>query len=481
LNHPATGAAESLTDAIARALLAKKAHLPSTIAGLRARELPDSLLVNAPEGFAYYGLDPLRYADVILKFREHPAFVVGIRSIGTVLAAVCAAALDCARITVRPAGHPYDRELQLDSDQHTQIREALARDAQFLIVDEGPGLSGSSFLSTAEALERVDVARGRITLIGSHDCDGRSLVARDAATRWPRFRFLPVASNSPPPGARPFLDWDWRRESDLPNDRWPATWSQLTPPKYISGDGMVLWKFEGLGRAGDQVRDRAYRLAAAGFTPRVATESHGFTGYNYVRGTPVAPEDWDPQTAQRLAEYLVFRKIEFAAPTDPGGVEMVSHNVAALLGRDLQDFTLEAVDSCICDAHLMPHEWIRTDDGRLVKTDATMHGDDHFYPGACGIAWDIAGTLIEWSLEAPAADQFVAMYEDLSVSRVRERIAQYKIAYSAFHAAFAQMAASSMPGTLEAQRFDHEFKRYMEMLRREVQPFLRPIRVYSIA
>jgi hypothetical protein len=462
--------------------LGKKADFSSTFARLRAIELPDSLIVTAPEGFAYYGLDPVRYADVIRQFSQRPAFVVGIRSIGTVLAAVCAAALACERITVRPTGHPYDRELQLDSNQRTRIREARARDAEFFIVDEGPGLSGSSFLSTAEALERAGVARERITLIGSHGCDARSLVARGAAARWQRFRFLSAPSCPPPEGARPFRDWDWRRESPIQPHAWPATWSQLTPPKFISTDGKVLWKFEGLGRAGDQVRDRACRLAAAGFSPRVVSESHGFTGYSYVQGTPLGPADWIAQTAQRVAEYLTFRKTEFAAPTDPKIIfEMVSHNVAALLGVDLQGFTLDVVDPCVCDARLMPHEWIRMDDGRLIKADATMHGDDHFYPGACDIAWDIAGALIEWSLEAPASDRFLAIYEELSANAVRARIPQYKIAYSACRAAFAQMAAQSMPGTVEAGRFAADSKRYVSVLRREAQPFLKPKRVYSIA
>jgi hypothetical protein len=449
---------------------------------LRASELPDSLSVTAPEGFAYYALDPLCYADLVREFRERPAFVVGIRSIGTALSAVCAAALACERITVRPIGHPYDREFRLDPQQRACIREALARDAQFFVVDEGPGLSGSSFLSTAEALERAGVARERITLIGSHDCDGRSLVARDAATRWQRFRFVSVPSCSPPPGSRPFRDWDWRRESSLQPGAWPATWSQLTPPKYVSIDGALLWKFEGLGRAGDHVRDRAYRLAAAGFAPPVVTETHGFTGYAHVRGTPLGPADWNAQTARRVAEYLAFRKVEFAAPANPEIiVDMVSHNVAALLGADLQDFTLDVVDPGICDARLMPHEWIRTHDGRLVKTDATMHGDDHFYPGACDIAWDIAGTLIEWSLDAPASERFLAIYDELSAGPVRARLSQYKIAYAAFRAAFAQMAASSMPGTDEAQRFSADVRRYTNVVRREAQRFLRPRRVYSIA
>ena len=72
-----------------------------------------------PEGFAYYALRP---ADVLRGLPscdgDRAITVVGIRTIGTPLAALAVAGLalrypgrDIGRFTVRPEGHPYDRRV----------------------------------------------------------------------------------------------------------------------------------------------------------------------------------------------------------------------------------------------------------------------------------------------------------------------------------------------------------------------------------
>lgn len=480
LRHPAEVAAKFLTDRIAQLLLSENADDSSAFARLAALNLPQSLAVTTPEGFAYYALDPLRYVEAVRAVGATTAFVVGIRSIGTVLSALCAAALRGERMTVRPTGHPYDRELRFTSEENATIRKRIECGAHFFVVDEGPGLSGSSFLGTAEALEREGLSRDRITLIGSHECDGASLVAHDAAARWRRYRFVSVQSAAAPEDTRPFREWDWRRESRIDEKDWPATWPQLTPPKYISRQGDVLWKYEGLGRAGDQVRARAQALGGAGFSPRLLPVYVGFSGYEYVAGESLCPTEWDADLAQRLAEYLVFRRTEFATDSDASALqEMVLHNVRALLDVELVDFDLEIVSPCICDARLAPHEWIRTLGNRVLKTDATTHGDDHFFPGPCDIAWDVAGAILEWKLDPAATTELISRYERLSGDHVQHRLPQYKIAYAAFRAAYARMAASAMPGTGEAKRFQREYSRYLEVLRREVQPFVPAKKVYA--
>jgi len=477
--HPSAAAAALLTDALATPDLRAAV---AALQALRSGELPHSLTVTAPEGFAYYALDPFRYAELVRTVRQGPAFVIGIRSIGTVLSAVCAAALGCERMTVRPSGHPYDRELHFDDAQRSQVHRQLAPGAQFFIVDEGPGLSGSSFLASAEALEQEGVARDRIVLLGSRECAGGDLVAKDAASRWARYRYIAVPSSASPPDARSFRDWDWRREWSFSEGDWPASWSQLTPPKYIANDGQRLWKYEGRGRAGDEVRSRGARLAAAGYSPQGRDQWQGFTAYGYIEGDALSADDWNSSVCERVAQYLAFRAREFERETDVTPLtEMTRHNVRALLGIELQDFELEIARPCICDARLMPHEWLRAGDGQVLKTDATMHGDDHFFPGPCDIAWDVAGTVIEWQLDAAAEEAFIACYKRLSDDDVRSRLAPYTIAYAAFRAAFAQMAAHSMPGSAEAVRFERDQRRYLDGLRAEILPFTPEKKIYSIA
>ena len=75
---------------------------------LEAALLPESIRVKRPEGYAFYALYPEAYLEAAaLGPRRENIRVIGIRSIGTGLAAMVAAALGApAPATVRPAGHP---------------------------------------------------------------------------------------------------------------------------------------------------------------------------------------------------------------------------------------------------------------------------------------------------------------------------------------------------------------------------------------
>ena len=143
---------EQITDILAAALISSDQHgsvdlepLAGVLRDLERVQLPASLFLSPPEGFAYYALHPLSYADSIadLKLPFRNAAVIGIRSIGTTLGAVVQAGLkskgiNVARITVRPTGHPYDRVTDLDEDQKAWIAKQRARGAHFF----GPRKSG---------------------------------------------------------------------------------------------------------------------------------------------------------------------------------------------------------------------------------------------------------------------------------------------------------------------------------------------------
>jgi hypothetical protein len=472
LSDYAAPSAADLTNALATALVrSERTALAPAFATLTSSALPDTLNGRAPEGFAYYALDPLSYVGKIRELSVGRAAVVGIRSIGTVLSAVVASELRCERLTVRPTGHPYDRELRLTPEQLKWLYRH--RHEPFVVVDEGPGLSGSSFLAVAEALENAGISRARIVLIGSNAVDPTRLVARDAAVRWSRFRYDHVDRNAIPPDARPFHGWDWRREL-LPNDHvWPASWQQMTPPKFIANDGHSILKFEGLGRAGDAVRERANALSGAGLGPRVLGEREGFTHYEFVTGQPLSSEDLDDTALRRLVDYITFRSENFRSEVrDASSLdEMTLHNVAQLLGVELGDFRLAVEQPTIPDARLMPHEWLRTDDGRLIKADGVMHGDDHFFPGPCDLAWDLAGAIIEWKMDASTAELFIAICERKLAKNVRLRIDAYSLAYCSFHAAYAKMACNALSGTEETQRFALDFDRYVALMRPLAEKF----------
>ncbi|HWQ34162.1 MAG TPA: hypothetical protein VNQ79_15030 [Blastocatellia bacterium] len=167
--------------------------LESALDELPRLALPDSVRLSMPEGYAYYGLYPETYLAAAERFLHsvHPqrAVVIGIRSIGTSLSAVVAAALAAGGVemesfTVRPRGHPFDRRLLTDAA--LAARWQRRREAHFLIVDEGPGLSGSSFACVAQKLSEPGVRDEQIALFPGWEPDGRQFVSTAARARWPR-------------------------------------------------------------------------------------------------------------------------------------------------------------------------------------------------------------------------------------------------------------------------------------------------------
>ena len=123
------------------------------------------------EGYAFYAVYPESYLEAARNSGLGPdTQVIGIRSIGAGLSALVAAALGAPRpFIVRPVGHPFGREVRVDP----ALTDRMASDRRraFAIVDEGPGLSGSSFGAVADWLEEAGIPRERIHFFPSHAGD----------------------------------------------------------------------------------------------------------------------------------------------------------------------------------------------------------------------------------------------------------------------------------------------------------------------
>ena len=178
--------------------------------------VPPRITIRPPEGFAFYALYPEFYAEAAEHFLREQSpgscVVIGIRSIGTSLSTVVAEAVHANwRFTVRPRGHPFDREIRLSEALENAIREH--RESWFLIVDEGPGLSGSSFMSVALKLERLGIPAERIVLFPSHDPHPAQLISEVARENWRRYqRYVEPfrAERFVPPKSRDLSGGLWR-------------------------------------------------------------------------------------------------------------------------------------------------------------------------------------------------------------------------------------------------------------------------------
>ncbi|HEY7354442.1 MAG TPA: hypothetical protein VH596_16860 [Terriglobales bacterium] len=467
--------AASLTNCLADRLYAAKCgngQDPEDI--LNHIEPSASITISPPEGFTYYALHPLDFARVAERIADEiPVYaVIGIRSIGTTLSAVVVAALNkrgnsATRITVRPKGHPYSREMQLLATEKEWIADQISKTAHFLIVDEGPGRSGSTFLSVAEALCHQGVSPERITIIGSRQFDPESLCAEGAPARWRKFRFLAASSSM----NERFSRWtylgggDWRMYFCGSEQNWPESWTQMERFKVLSPDRREVVKFEGMGRIGEEARHRAFVLAGAGFSPAVHDAGNGFLSYATIAsGKHLQKSDLSTAILEQIARYYAFRNAEFhhSSPANPELEHMVTFNVQQEFGRELklEAGALSSANTVVVDGRVQPYEWIVAEDGKLLKMDAISHGDNHFFPGPCNIAWDLAGTMVEWELDRQASEFLLNAFRKLSGIDLSSELNAYLLSYCVFRLGFCKMARSTVLGSREELRLDSAYHRY---------------------
>ena len=472
--------AGALTDALAKHMVTGSIegdNYDERLFFLEGLDVPRTLLISPPEGFSFYCLNPkdlVGSARNVCKFENRVA-VIGIRSIGITLSATVAAALSSPRrrvnrISVRPTGHPYDRVLEFNKEQMQWIQDEFENGAHFLIVDEGPGRSGSTFLCVAEALAAHGVPESAITLLGTRAVNADELCAPDAGVRWRRFKFV----FAEPESARRFEGFsyvgggEWRNVFLPGQSAWPACWTQMERSKFLSPDKTLLFKFEGMGRIGEEVRARGDLLGRAGFGLPPRDAGGGYACYEIVKGSALASTSLSPAILEHLASYCAMRLSGFKVT--PGQLDpisdMVKFNLGQELGMNADDFELPVEDLAIVDGRMQPHEWILSDSGKLFKCDAVSHGDDHFFPGPTDIVWDLAGATVEWNLSADASDFLLDRFSHLTRRNVRKRFEKYLVAYSVFRMSMCKMAVPTTADNSERARLTRDYSRYRTTVER---------------
>jgi len=444
--------AAAITDALAGAFVFGDGE-----AFARARSLaaalprPAVVELRRPEGYAFYALDPAAFAALASTLPLSlggRVFVVGVRSIGTSLSAVVRAALAQRglapeRFTVRPTGHPWDRTLEL-SGRLREAAEQSARNSEFLVVDEGPGMSGSTFLAVGEALERHGVSVERVRFLGSHPVDAERLVARDGARRWARFRMIALPARGVNAGLEDFSGGRWRARVFADPRAWPPTWAEQERTKHFVPERGELLKFSGYPPYQNPVLARARALFEAGFGPRVHPDSPGFLAHAWIPGRPACAVRDRALLLDALPRYLAFRREAFPSrEASPGALETMTRvNSTEELGVDWPVPSLPIVTPVEPDGRMQAHEWIVSGSG-LSKTDGADHADDHLYPGPTDMAWDLAGAVVEWELDEPSTRRLLRRYRRLTGDDASGRLTAYTAAYCAFRLGFARFAERS--------------------------------------
>ncbi|MCL4767902.1 MAG: hypothetical protein KJZ80_16885 [Hyphomicrobiaceae bacterium] len=448
--------------------------------------------VRVPEGFAWYALYPDGYAQAAEAWsHRHGAdgsgvSVIGLRSIGTTLAAVVAQALRnrglavTERFSLRTTGAPFSRCAELP--------RGFAPAPRNIIVDEGPGLSGTSMVAVARALRTAGAHADAIHFFAGH-CYGPGPAADEATRSWwrgPRVwatglgdtvvggSTLPdllsalaeaCAGERAAGPARPLGTDGWCSLAGLTRLPRAVAPGLETPKKVVrlkSGRSVVL-KFAGTALTGPALAPEA-RLRQRAFSGTAIPPcggGHGWTATPWVEGVRLTVDDargpfltgcLGPWIAAAATEVLDVEEVRdavgrIAAALDAWAMSRGDAARASAIERMAERLTMRAgleSQPGYGDGRLAPHEWIRTPGGAFRKADARGHDCDHTWVGRQPIVWDLAGADIEWELDRDRAEALCACVRRLTGFSCGEATrAFYKAGYCVFRAAAARHCAAT--------------------------------------
>lgn len=471
---------------------------------LQSSKIPRRVRLGVPEGFVFYGLYPEIYMESASKFFEDSkpdkVIVIGLRSIGTQLSAVVTAQLlsygcKVESFTVRPKGHPFDRHIQLDDQLKNVILSS--RGSFIAIVDEGPGLSGSSFGGTLKEIRNLGFPIDKTVIFPSWFPQSDTFISNNARDLWNQYKkYIGSFENQwifseklekridkkiiYDISAGMWREHVYKSESDFPpvhphHERR----KYLLVSNYYRKSSHWIAKFVGLGKYGLQNIQRADLLSDNGFSPPVHNLSSGFAIMEYVNGIPLNFNDVDVTLMEFLKRYLSFINENMSATlqvTYDSMIEMIYYNIENGLGREWCHYlekmknnykSLYEENVVSIDGHMMPQDFIRTEKG-IIKVDHIEHHADQFFHGCQNIAWDISGIIVEFHLDKKKRSEFIERIINIDPFLSR-KISFFIIAYLAYRLGYAKIAAESLGNQKDALRFNITMKFYSELLQSELQ------------
>lgn len=355
--------------------------------------------MKIPEGFTFYQLFPEQYAVAAHKWMtaHKPTgviIVIGLRSIGTTLSAVVTNELQKAgwevrRITARPSGPPFDRKLRLPE-------WVTSEGSVFLIVDEGPGMSGSSFAAARRA-------------IGSNR----------------EVHFFP--SHNGPPGAAATEETRriWRE-----TPRWTATLEEtsIQKPEGARFVGPSLpWPFDLSGGA----VQCAQRAAAESCGIPIIEARDGWIVFERVEGKAATFAEIEEILPRHIA-VLAGEEIDLCETYERVRF-MIEANIEKAFGlkRSFETEHLPHRRRITGDGRVGPGNWIKAN-GRIWKRDTTGRGLSHFVAYRVPVVWDVAQAILLWKLSPHEEKRFCAACHSCGVEFSRDELTFWKFAVAAY-------------------------------------------------
>lgn len=412
---------------------------------------------------------------------------VGVRSIGTSLSALVKADLQAqgrggTRCTIRPIGRPYARRVEPADEQSIREMTKTIGVTEALIMDEGPGMSGSSMASAAQALADAGIERSRIAFLPGHGGEPGGQGDETTQCWWattPRYATpleavrwnglaLPDALAARTVGlyaggmsvvkVETCGGGIWRSTAYASELDWPAACAAFERPKYLctleNGD-RLLWKFAGLateanGEAQEEALfDALTERSKLGWTVAPLGRGMGFVALPWLAGTLLTRADADIDTLNHIARYLVAVSAPPMAEQEAEAAiarlfDMLYWNTWEALGEETAARTRRWSETAVTsdwikrartygDGHLASHEWLRTQTGNLLKTDSDDHSGDHTIVGKQCYVWDVAGAVVEWGLDPDSIRRFTDAVQQAAGETIPDNaLTFYRMAYAAY-------------------------------------------------
>lgn len=434
-------------------------------------ELPEELRIRVkiPEGYAFYALYPEQYISSAERWlaKDYSEFVlvIGVRSIGTSLSAVVHSVLKhhgrhSNRITVRPTGHAYNRE--------TLLPDHLGEFDAVIIVDEGPGQSGSSMASVARAAKergyrKVIFFPGHANEPGAAGSEAlRNIWASCErvttpldAVRWGNLTMTDklkcktcelLGAQDVEQVNNPFESCECGDERELLELRAP----QFDRASFLFKNEMgVHWKYAGLspGKAFELIASRNFfrqrKLFEESFAPEPLALIDGFIGMRWIEGRPLRPDDLDEGMLESLTDYILAVAIPSQSSNDADSVkrlrQIVSVNFEETFDGGIAEKGAAFIENLngvghwqYGDGRVAPHKWIKADTGKVYKTDCWGHDFDHTCIGEQSVLWDVAGSVIEWQMSEQQVGAFIDLLAKRNWAVGYDELRGYMLAYVAF-------------------------------------------------
>lgn len=470
----------------------------------RLKSLGKLALPNQPlacktcEGFAFYGLYPSLYLRSAKKLKERlsseSAYVVlGIRSIGTSIAPVVAAGLNRFRDevarTIRPIGHPFDRSVRIGFKLEKEILKFHQR-AIYVIVDEGPGLSGSSLGAVADWLESRTIPSKRIVFLTGHAEELGPKANDRHRKRWSRA--IRVTSTVEEMKDNPHLleilngkslsagHWRLIHFKDQTN-HWPPSHLRQERLKFLlqrPNEHFLLAKFLGNDHTGLIKYDKAQRLHRGGFIPVPHSVQNGFLLEDWTKNAHPIPKNrihW----INRVAQYLSFLNEPENYPTrdlrlttSSELLKMAAFNASNGIGVKLEkkllnwQNRLDAIEKkrtpVLTDNRMHAWEWLESPSLGILKADALDHCLAHDCIGPQDIHWDLVGALVELELNL---EESRYLYSLLHFKVDKELLRFHLDCYLAFQGGYYSQAALENQNTpQESNRLQARSRWYFDQL-----------------